>query len=376
MKLLKSYKELFETKKLSQNSIKAMNIIRLNENKNNLVEELKEIINGNKSFYKSVYDLNFGDSLNNLPNFNIDEDTEEISWKLKSESQIDDILHLENGILGYIDSIDDYGFEMYVDDTEKEYIGRHVNEKTIKMITLFQKELGYKYTDDDEPNNLYHIFDFLDEIGLDTILEDYIMELSMINERGMKKLKTNIFDKNNVFYYNRYKNEFTIYLSELYDAIKNEKNINTIEEALINICSEYPYSYELEYNELYDYLDFKDISKTIETNVFNYYNEYIKDDYWLELIKNNDIDNFKKYYKKNDWSDTINTYFNYRLIFDVKYLKPSEYDFSDKIYEFIWSKEFFENIKDDFKNDLKTYEQYYKKMININRNKRAKQFNL
>jgi len=348
----------------------------LNEKKkNNLVEELKEIINRNKSFYTGISELNFGDSLGNLPNINIDEDTEEISWKLKDESIIDDILEIENNVLKYIDSINDYGFEMDVDTEEKEYIGRHMNEKTIKMITLFQKALNYK-SNNKQYNDHYYIFDFLSNIGLDTILEDYRMELSTINEHGMIKLKKEIFDKNKVFYYNGQTNEFTIYITELYNAIKDDKNINTIEDALISVCSEYPYSYDIEYNELYDYLDYKDISKTIEKSVFEYFDEYIKDDYWIELIQKNDIDNFKKHYKLNDWSDTIRVYFNYQLIFDIQYLKSDEYDFSDKIYEFIWSKEFFKNIKDDFKDDLETYEQYYKKMTNINRNKRAKQFNL
>jgi hypothetical protein len=329
----------------------------LKENKeNNFIEELKNLLN-NETFYNAVQNLNFGDRLENLSGFDIDPDTESILWKI-DENEIDDILGIDKGILRYINSIDDYGFEMHVDNEEKNYIGNHMNEKTINLIKQFAKELNYELIIDDN----FYVYKFLDDIGLDDILTDYISNLSYIKEKAMSKLKKDIFDKNEVFYYDSYEKTFNVNIEELYKYIKNEKDIKTLEDALISICIDFPYSYNIEYSELYDYLDYKELPNIIEKSILDYYNEYIKDEYWLEIIRTNNIDVFKKYYKLNDWSQPLSLYYKYKLIFTIDELNPSEYNFSAKIYDFVYSKEFFNNIKDDFKDDLETYNKYFTKM--------------
>ena len=344
----------------------------LKENKeNNFIEELKNVLYGDKIFYNAITDLNFGDNLEDLNGFDIDPDTKSISWKLKNENIIDNILGIEVDILRYINSINEYGFEMDIDNDEKEYISNHMNEKTINMIKEFAKELNYELNYDKD-----NIFNFLNDIGLDTILTSYITELSYINERGMSKLKKDIFDKNDVFYYDSYEKTFNVNIEELYKYIKNEKNIKTLEDALISVCLDFPYSYEIEYNELYDYLDYKELPNNIEKEILYYYDEYIKDEYWVEIIRTNNIDVFKKYYKINDWSEPLSIYYNYKLIFSMKNLDPSEYNFSDKIYNFVYSEEFFNNIKDDFKDDLETYNNYYTKMRKLITKKTVSRFNL
>jgi len=349
----------------------------LKENKEkNFIEELKKTINND--FYHNIMNLNYGKNLNKLKKFNIDSDNKIIYWDI-DEKIIDNILGIDNGILSYIDNIDSYGFETYIDTSEQEYIGDYMNKKTIILIENFAKELDYDISKiKNNEQGKYYIFYFLDDIGLQSYLSDYISLMMDVKKDAIRKFKQDIFDKNDVFYYEYFNHTFNININNLYNYLKNRniKSVSTIEDAIIYISNDFPYTYDFEYNDLYDYLYNIDISNDLENLLKYYYDDYITDNYWIDIINYDNIEIFKKYYMKRDWSETLNIKNKMKLIFDINELNSSSNIYSEKIYDFIWSKEFFNNIKDFFKYDLKTYNKYYNEMLKILYKKKAMKFNL
>ena len=331
----------------------------LKENKKlSLLQAINNVINKKSDPY--ILKDYLGEKLNEFELDDIDNDEIII---LCEESDVENILDVEDGVLSYISGLPHN--EYYIDDEEKQYIFNQMNDESIELIKDFASELDYKLKLDEE-----RVYDFLLYLKLDYILENYITSLSIAHSDALNK-KTNkeIIDiiPFEIDFFR--KTQLTIVLEKTKKYIERNKDTDfkTITEIFEHIGDNLPYTYEISY-ELYDYIDLSDVAQDITSSIRKFYNNGIMDDFWLNIIMSDEIDLFKKYYKKYDWNDSIKyNWNNYEMIHDLPNNILSE---NSKIYKYIRTIKFFDSIEPLMEKEL------FRKTKNKEKLAKAKKFNL
>jgi hypothetical protein len=278
----------------------------------------------------------FGDELSKYELDDIDE-TEIII--ICEDSDVENIMEVEDGIISYINSFEynDY----YVDEDELEYIFKDLDDRSIKLVKDFARALDYNLT-----INERGVYEFFKNFELNEILDDYIFSLS----NNYKNATVDLINKeitNIVPFEIDYlrKTQLTIYLKKLKKYIEeNDRDLEDITEVFKHIGNNVPYSYEITYN-VYEYLDHKEIENDIYDSIKKYYNYQITDEFWLNIIKNDYINLFEKYYKKIDLGKPLtiskSLYKNEYLLDELpEEILPS----TSKIYKFIRTSDILKEI--------------------------------
>jgi hypothetical protein len=279
----------------------------------------------------------FGDELSKYELDDIDE-TEIII--ICEDSDVENIMEVEDGIISYINRFEynDY----YVDEDELEYIFKDLDDRSIKLVKDFARALDYNLT-----INERGVYEFFKNFELNEILDDYIFSLS----NNYKNAIVDLINKeitNIVPFEIDYlrKTQLTIYLKKLKKYIEeNDRDLEDITEVFKHIGNNVPYSYEITYN-VYEYLDHKEIENDIYDSIKKYYNYQITDEFWLNIIKNDYINLFEKYYKKIDLGKPLtiskSLYKNEYLLDELpEEILPS----TSKIYKFIRTSDILKEIE-------------------------------
>jgi hypothetical protein len=306
--------------------------------KENKQQTLLEIIDKvlNRTLNPDKLKEYFGDELSKYELDDIDE-TEIII--ICEDSDVENIMEVEDGIISYINNFEynDY----YVDEDELEYIFKDLDDRSIKLVKDFARALDYNLT-----INERGVYEFFKNFELNEILYDYIFSLS----NNYKNAIVDLINKeitNIVPFEIDYlrKTQLTIYLKKLKKYIEeNDRELEDITEVFKHIGENVPYSYEITYN-VYEYLDHKEIENDIYDSIKKYYNYQITDEFWLNIIKNDYINLFEKYYKKIDLGKPLtiskSLYKNEYLLDELpEEILPS----TSKIYKFIRTSDILKEI--------------------------------
>ena len=306
--------------------------------KENNQQTLLQIINDviNKKIDPYILKEYLGKELSKYEIDNIDE--YEISI-LCEESDIERLLNVEDGIISYILSIryNDY----YVDENDVEHIFQDMDNKTKSLIKEFADELDYKII-----LNEIEVYDFLNYLELDEIFNDYIFTLSNEYKSALVSLINKEILNVVPFEINYFKKtQLEINLEKLKKYIKeSNKDFKNITEIFKHIGEHIPYTYEItEY--MYKYINDNNIKKDIYNSVIIYYNHQLTDEFWLNIIKHDNINLFKKYYKKINWNKKITSFELSSQKYFIDKLPDNILNKTSKIYKFIKTPEVFLEIK-------------------------------
>jgi hypothetical protein len=329
--------------------------------KENKQQTLLEVIDGvlNKKIEPNILKKYLGDE---FMKFDINEIDETEIIIICEDSDVENIMGVEEGVIRYINGIkyDEY----YVDEDKSKYIFNMMNEKTIKLVKEFAKELEYDIILNEEG-----VYDFFKYLKLSDIFDEYITSLSIANHEALNRLVYKEITSIVPFEIDYFrKTQLIIILEKLKKYIEtNDKDFETITEVFKHIGNNVPYSYEISY-ELDDYIDYSDVEKELYDSISIIYNGYLTDKFWMNIISKDNITLFKKYYKKYNWNDSIQyKWYVYEMIHNLpEEILPKK----SEIYKFIRTDSFYDNIKPLMNSDL------FDKTKNKVKYEKIKKFNL
>jgi hypothetical protein len=329
--------------------------------KENKQQTLLEVIDGvlNKKIEPNILKKYLGDE---FMKFDINEIDETEIIIICEDSDVENIMGVEEGVIRYINGIE-YD-EYYVDEDESKYIFNMMNEKTIKLVKEFAKELEYDIILNEEG-----VYDFFKYLKLSDIFDEYITSLSIANHDALNRLVYKEITSIVPFEIDYFrKTQLIIILEKLKKYIEtNDKDFETITEVFKHIGNNVPYSYEISY-ELDDYIDYSDVEKELYDSISKIYDGYLTDNFWMNIISKDNITLFKKYYKKYNWNNSIQyKWYVYEMIHNLpEEILPKK----SEIYKFIRTDSFYDNIKPLMNSDL------FDKTKNKVKYEKIKKFNL
>lgn len=259
---------------------------------------------------------------------------------LVKDKDIEDLMGIENGVIMHMVTLDSYwnNYEYYIDDEELDYLGGYLTDEISKKVLQFSK----LFKTEIEPEEEGEIKKLFLALGLKDDLDNFAGEMSMENEKAVKKTSEEIinslpYDIDNVYDKGKFNLKLDFHYENIIEYIKEnniEDEVNTISDFIENVTENDELTYEFEYQHHQHLGDFGDLKNEIERIVEGYINaphEVIP-----KIINVDNLDMFKKnidlaifsFEYGYGWSEKENLFQIAKKIDGniLQYMKTSEFD--------------------------------------------------